>query len=174
TRVPLRSRKVRSTFRERALLVDLYQLTMGQAYFDAGLADKRATFELFYRTLPPGWGYLLAAGLDGALAYLEELAFSEEDVAYLDSTGLFTDAFLDYLQGLRFTGDVRAIPEGTLLFPREPALEVSGPVIEAQIAETVLLNELHYSSLVAGKAARCVDVAGGRTIVDFGLRRAHG
>ena len=165
---------MRSISRESTLLVDLYQLTMGQAYFDAGLQEKRATFELFYRTLPAGWGYLLAAGLDDALIYLEELSFSHEDLAYLESTRLFTDAFLDYLRRLRFTGDVRAMPEGTLLFPREPALEVSAPVIEAQLAETVLLNELHYSSLVAGKATRCVDAADGRTLVDFGLRRAHG
>src|SRR5438034_1520464 len=102
------------------LLVDLYELTMGQAYFDAGLAEKRATFELFYRTLPPGWGYLIAAGLEHAVRYLEELAFAEDDLAYLETTGLFTTAFLEHLGGLRFTGDVRAMPEGTLLFPGEP------------------------------------------------------
>src|SRR5438552_1225833 len=156
------------------LLVDLYELTMGQAYFDAGLAEKRATSDLFYRTLPPGWGYLIAAGLEFVLRYLEELAFSNDDVAYLESTGLFTPPFLEHLRGLRFTGSVRAMPEGTLLFPGEPALEVTAPVIEAQLAETVLLNELHFSSLIAGKAARCVDVAQGRSLVDFGLRRAHG
>src|SRR5262245_8300057 len=156
------------------LLVDLYELTMGQAYFDAGLAEKQATSDLFYRTLPDGWGYLLAGGLEFALGYLEELSFADDDVAYLESTGLFTPPFLDHLRSLRFTGTVRAMPEGTLLFPGEPALEVTAPVIEAQLVETVLLNELHFSSLIAGKAARCVDVGGGRMLVDFGLRRAHG
>jgi len=147
---------------------------MGQAYLDAGLAEQRATFGLFYRSLPPGWGYLLAAGLESVLGYLEELAFSEDDLAYLESTALFTTAFLEHLRLLRFTGDVRAMPEGTLVFPHEPALEVTAPAIEAQLVETVLVNELHFSSLIAGKAARCVDVARGRTLVDFGLRRAHG
>jgi nicotinate phosphoribosyltransferase len=156
------------------LLVDLYQLTMGQAYLDAGLAEKRATFSLFYRSAPAGWGYLLAAGLDGALAYLEELRFEDDDIAYLRTTGLFTERFLDFLRELRFTGDVRAMPEGTAFFPQEPVLEVAGPVIEAQLVETVLLNELHFGSLIAGKAARSVDVADGRLLVDFGLRRAHG
>jgi nicotinate phosphoribosyltransferase len=156
------------------LLVDLYELTMGQAYFDAGLAAKPATSDLFYRTLPPGWGYLIAAGLEFALRYLEELAFSDADIAYLESTGLFTEPFLEHLRRLRFTGSLRAMPEGTLVFPGEPALEVTAPVIEAQLAETVLLNELHFSSLIAGKAARCVEVARGRSLVDFGLRRAHG
>jgi nicotinate phosphoribosyltransferase len=156
------------------LLVDLYELTMGQAYFDAGLADRQATSDLFYRTLPAGWGYLLAGGLEFALAYLEELSFADDEVAYLESTGLFTPPFLDHLRALRFTGTVRAMPEGTLLFPGEPALEVTAPVIEAQLVETVLLNELHLSSLIAGKAARCVDVAEGQMLVDFGLRRAHG
>ncbi len=156
------------------LLVDLYELTMGQAYLDAGLADRQATSELFYRTLPPGWGYLLACGLEFALGYLEQLSFSDDELAYLESTGLFTNPFLDHLRGLRFTGTVRAMPEGTLFFPGEPVLEVTAPVIEAQLVETVLLNELHFSSLIAGKAARCVDVAEGRSLVDFGLRRAHG
>ena len=157
-----------------SLLFDLYQLTMGQAYLDAGLARSRATFSLFYRSLPQSWGYLLAAGLDDALAFLEELELSNDDLAYLDSLGLFSAEFLELLRTLRFTGDVRAMPEGTLLFPGEPALEVEAPVIEAQLVETALLNQLHFGSLIAGKAARSVDVSDGRTLVDFGLRRAHG
>jgi nicotinate phosphoribosyltransferase len=156
------------------LCVDLYQLTMGQAYLDAGLAGRSATFSLFYRTTPAGWGYLLTAGLERALDYLEQLAFGEQELAYLESTGLFTGDFLDRLGRLRFTGDVRALPEGTLLFPNEPVLEVTAPVLEAQLVETVVLNELHFGSLIAGKAARSVDVAAGCTLVDFGLRRAHG
>jgi nicotinate phosphoribosyltransferase len=156
------------------LLFDLYQLTMGQAYLDAGLARSRATFSLFYRSLPLGWGYLLAAGLDDALEFLEELELANDDLAYLESLGLFSAEFLELLRTLRFTGDVRAMPEGTLLFPGEPVLEVEAPVIEAQLVETALLNQLHFGSLIAGKAARSVDVAEGRTLVDFGLRRAHG
>ncbi|MDQ3894627.1 MAG: nicotinate phosphoribosyltransferase [Actinomycetota bacterium] len=156
------------------LLVDLYQLTMGQAYFDAGLAEERGTFSLFYRTLPEGWGYLLAAGLEDVLGYLEALRFCEDDLAYLESTDLFTAPFLDHLRGLRFEGDVRAMLEGTLFFPQEPVLEVTAPVITAQVVETVVLNVVHFQSLVAGKAARSVDAARGRSLVDFGLRRAHG
>ena len=162
------------TARTSPLLVDLYQLTMGQAYLDAGLADTTATFSLFYRNLPSGWGYLLAAGLDDALGYLEELSFAEDDLVYLESTSLFTAAFLDRLRGLRFTGDVRAMPEGTPVFPQEPVLELTAPVIAGQIVETMVLNTIHFQSLIAGKAARSVDVAGGRQLVDFGLRRAHG
>jgi nicotinate phosphoribosyltransferase len=160
--------------RTSPLLVDLYQLTMGQAYLDAGLADTTATFSLFYRNLPTGWGYLLAAGLDDALGYLEELSFAEDDLVYLESTSLFAPAFLDHLRGLRFTGDVRAMPEGTPVFPHEPLLEVTAPVITGQIVETMVLNAIHFQSLIAGKAARSVDVARGRQLVDFGLRRAHG
>ncbi len=156
------------------LLVDLYQLTMGEGYVAEGLAEREATFSLFFRTLPAGWGYALTAGLDDALRFLEELRFSGEDLAFLDETGLFTRAFLDRLQGFRFSGRVRAVPEGTAVFPNEPLLEVTGPILEAQIAETIVLNEIHLQTLIASKAARCVDAAGGRTLVDFALRRTHG
>lgn len=156
------------------LLLDLYLLTMGQSYLAEGIAETPATFSLFFRRLPDGWGYTIAAGLDDALRYLEELAFTEDDLAFLERTGLFTAAFLERLRGFRFTGDVRALPEGTLLFPHEPALEVTAPIVEAQIAETMLINEIHLQTLIAGKAARCVDVAGGRRLVDFALRRTHG
>ncbi len=157
-----------------ALLVDLYELTMGESYVAEGLAEERATFSLFFRNLPPGWGYAIAAGLEDALRYLEELEFAEDDLAYLESTGLFTPPFLERLRGLRFTGEVRALPEGTLVFPNEPVVEVSAPIVESQIAETMVLNEIHLQMLIASKAARCVDVARGRMLVDFALRRAHG
>jgi nicotinate phosphoribosyltransferase len=156
------------------LLVDLYQLTMGQAYLDAGLADKRATFSLFFRRLPEGWSYLLAAGLDDVYRYLEDLRFSEEDLADLESTGLFSEEFLRHLGGLRFDGEVRALPEGTAFFPLEPVLELAAPVLTAQLVETVVLNHVHFQSLVTSKAARCVDAAAGRTLVDFSPRRTHG
>jgi nicotinate phosphoribosyltransferase len=156
-----------------ALLLDLYELTMGQSYFAEGIHERPATFSLFTRRLPEGWGYLVAAGLDDVLAYLEAFAFAEDELAFLERTGLFTPAFLAHLRELRFTGDVRAVPEGTLFFPNEPVLEVTGPILAAQLVETVVLNEVHFQSLVAGKAARSVDVAGGRMLVDFGLRRTH-
>ena len=159
--------------RTSALLLDLYQLTMAQSYFSERMHEEPATFSLFVRHLPPGWGYLVAAGLDDVLSYLESFSFAGDELAYLEETGLFTPAFLGYLGELRFGGDVRALPEGTLFFPHEPAVEVCAPVIQAQLVETVVLNEVHFQSLVAAKAARCVDVAGGRTLVDYSLRRTH-
>ncbi len=157
-----------------ALLVDLYELTMGQSYVDEGLAEEPATFSLFYRLLPDGWGYTLAAGLERALRYLEELRFTDDELAYLERTELFTPRFLDRLSTLRFTGDVRALPEGTIAFPHEPLLEVTAPLVEAQLVETMLINVVHLETLVASKAARCVDVARGVRLVDFALRRTHG
>jgi nicotinate phosphoribosyltransferase len=159
--------------RSSGLLLDLYELTMAQSYFAEGMHLRPATFALYTRTLPVGWGYLVAAGLEDALGYLERFAFSRDDLAYLETTRLFTAEFLAYLAELRFSGDVRALPEGTVFFPNEPVLEVTAPVLEAQLVETVLLQEIQFQSLVAAKAARCVDVAGGRTLVDFGLRRTH-
>ena len=156
-----------------ALLVDLYQLTMAQSYFAEGMHERPATFSLFARRLPPGWGYLVAAGLDDVLAYLEGFAFTDDELEYLGGTGLFQADFLAFLARVRFSGGVRAMPEGTLFFPDEPVLEVAGPILEAQLAETMVLNEIHFQSLVAAKAARCVDVAAGRTLVDFSLRRTH-
>jgi nicotinate phosphoribosyltransferase len=156
------------------LLVDLYQLTMGESYVAEGLADNEATFSLFFRTLPASWGYALASGLEGALSYLEELRFTEDDLAYLEGTGLFRAPFLDRLGSFRFSGSVRALPEGTAVFPNEPLLEVTGPLLEAQVAETMLLNEIHLHTLVASKAVRSVEAARGRLLVDFALRRTHG
>jgi nicotinate phosphoribosyltransferase len=157
-----------------SLLVDLYELTMGEAYVANGIADTPATFELVCRHLPPGWGYFVTAGLAAALDYLERLRFTAGELEYLDGLGLFGSALLDRLTRFRFTGEVRAMPEGTVCFPGEPLLEVTAPMLEAQLVETVVLNELHFQSLVASKAARCVDAAKGKRLVDFGLRRAHG
>jgi nicotinate phosphoribosyltransferase len=156
------------------LLVDLYELTMGESYVAEGLAERQATFSLFFRTLPAGWGYALASGLEGALAYLEELRFTDDDLAYLEGTGLFREPFLDRLRSFRFGGSVRALREGTAAFPNEPLLEVTGPLLEAQLVETVLLNGIHLHTLVASKAARSVEAAQGRLLVDFALRRTHG
>lgn len=156
------------------LLVDLYQLTMGQSFVAEDLSERPATFSLFFRTLPPGWGYALACGLEDALGYLEALRFGADDLDYLERTGLFGERFLERLRSFRFGGTVRALAEGTAVFPNEPLLEVTAPVLEAQVAETMVLNEVHLQTLVASKASRSVDVADGRTLVDFSLRRTHG
>jgi len=158
---------------ESALVTDLYQLTMLDAYRRLGLGG-RAVFELYARRLPPERGYLLVAGLEPALEYLQGLHLERAELDYLASLGRFAPDFVDWLAGLRFTGDVHAVPEGTVLFADEPWLRVTAPIAEAQFVESRLINLLHYSTLIASKAARCVLVAGGRPLVDFGMRRAHG
>jgi len=162
-----------ATLDNAGLLTDLYELTMMQAYYQEGLFEP-AVFDLFFRKLPEERNYLLAAGLDTALAYLENLHFPPEAIDYLDSLGTFSRDFLDYLAAFRFTGEVRAVPEGTPIFANEPIIEVKAPLPQAQLAETFLLNQLHFQTLMASKAARVADVAGGRSVVDFGARRMHG
>ena len=159
--------------RELALLTDLYELTMAQAYFQRRRAGP-ATFSLFVRGHVKNRGYYVAAGLEDALDFLAALAFDGPSIDYLRSTRIFAADFLDYLRTLRFTGSVRAIPEGRLFFPDEPIMEVTAPIIEAQIVETFLINQINLQSLIATKAARCVAAAGGRSVVDFSLRRTHG
>jgi nicotinate phosphoribosyltransferase len=156
-----------------ALLIDLYQLTMLAAYRDHGLTET-AVFDLFVRKLPPNRGFLLAAGLEQALLYLESLAFSDADITRLREFGGFSEPFLEFLAGLRFTGDVDAMPEGTVFFPDEPILRVTAPLPQAQLVETRLLNLVHFATVIASKAARLVLAAGGKPLIDFGLRRAHG
>ncbi len=158
---------------ESPLLTDLYQLNMMQAYLDGG-ETQTAVFEFFARTLPAQRGFLLAAGLEQALDYLENLRFSAADLDWLESTGRFKSNLLDYLRGFRFDGDVHAMAEGTAFFAGEPILRVTAPLPAAQYVETRLINILHYQSLVAAKAARCVLAAPGKVLVDFGFRRAHG
>lgn len=155
------------------LLTDLYQLNMMQAYLDGG-AMQTAVFEFFVRTLPPRRRFLLAAGLEQAIDSLENLRFSAADVDWLKSTGRFKQNLLDYLAAFRFEGDVHAMPEGTAFFANEPILRVTAPLPAAQFVETRLINILHFQSLVAAKAARCVLAAPDKLLVDFGLRRAHG
>jgi nicotinate phosphoribosyltransferase len=159
--------------RESPLLTDLYQLNMMQAYLDRG-ETQTAVFEFFARTLPPRRGFLLAAGLEQALGYLENLRFSAADLEWLQSTGRFKQNLIDYLRELRFDGDVHAMPEGTVFFAGEPILRVTAPLPLAQFVETRLINILHFQSLVAAKAARCMLAAPGKVLVDFGFRRAHG
>jgi nicotinate phosphoribosyltransferase len=161
------------TERESALLTDLYQLNMSQAYLEHG-ATATAVFEFFVRTLPARRGFLLAAGLEQTLDFLENLHFSAEDIVWLKSTGRFGEDLLDYLAGLRFSGDVHAVPEGTVFFANEPILRVTAPMPQAQLAESRLINILHFQTLIASKAARMMLAAPGKLIVDFGMRRAHG
>jgi nicotinate phosphoribosyltransferase len=156
-----------------ALFTDLYELTMGQAYAAEGM-DQPAVFELFFRTMPPRRNFLVAAGIEDVLDYLEQLHFTHDDLAYLRSLGRFSESFLDRLKGLRFTGEVWAVPEGTLVFPHQPLVQVRAPLIEAQLVETYVLNQVHFQTVLASKAARVVLAAQGRSVVDFGSRRAHG
>lgn len=158
------------------LLTDLYELIMAAGYYEAGKAKQKATFELTVRRLPANRNYVIAAGLPQAIDYLLNLSFTGEEIDYLRGLPAFANAssgFFDYLRGFRFTGDVFAVPEGTPLFAGEPMMTVRAPIIEAQIPETYLLSALTFQTLIASKAARVVDAAQGRTVIEFGTRRAH-
>jgi nicotinate phosphoribosyltransferase len=158
------------------LQTDLYELTMAAAYLETGF-DARLTFELFVRQMPPHRNYLVAAGLDQALDFLENVNFSGDDIEYLRKLPVFRpigNNFFEYLSRLRFLGDVWAMPEGTVFFPGEPILRVTGPAIEAQIAETFLLATINFQTLIASKAARIAQAAGRRPVIEFGSRRGHG
>ncbi|MBV8265235.1 MAG: nicotinate phosphoribosyltransferase [Planctomycetaceae bacterium] len=155
------------------LFTDLYELAMARAYAAEG-TDQEAVFELFFRKLPPGRNYIVAAGLGDVLDSLETLGVTEDDLDYLRTLGLFSEAFLGQLRGFRFTGEVWAVPEGTVVFPDEPLVQVVAPILEAQLVEALVLNQVHFPSLVASKAARVVTAAAGRDVVEFGSRRAHG
>jgi nicotinate phosphoribosyltransferase len=156
-----------------ALLTDLYQLTMLQGYFDQGIKDT-AVFEFFVRKLPAKRNFLIAAGLEQALAFLEQVRFSPEELEWIAGYGAFRPAFVRHLETFRFSGDVYAMPEGTLFFPDEPILRVIAPIAEAQLVESRLINLLHFQTLIASKAARSVLMAPDKLLVDFGFRRAHG
>ncbi|MDZ7786637.1 MAG: nicotinate phosphoribosyltransferase [Halofilum sp. (in: g-proteobacteria)] len=158
---------------DSALFTDLYELSMAAAFVADGV-DEPAEFEVFFRNLGPRRGYALAAGLETVLAWLERFRLDTAELDYLDSLGQFGPDFLDWLARARFSGDVDAMPEGTAVFPHEPMLRIRAPLPLAQLLETRVLNALHYESLVLTKAARIVDAAGGRGVVDFGARRAHG
>ncbi|RJP14834.1 MAG: nicotinate phosphoribosyltransferase [Candidatus Abyssobacteria bacterium SURF_5] len=155
------------------LFTDLYELTMASSYFREQMFAP-ATFSLFVRTYPHNWGYFVAAGLHHALEYVENFQFTADDIQYLRSTGMFPEDFLAYLREVRFTGHIRAMREGELFFANEPILEVTAPIIEAQLLETRLINIMHLESLICTKAARCMAVSRGKTLVDFSLRRTHG
>jgi nicotinate phosphoribosyltransferase len=158
---------------ENPLLIDLYELTMADAYLANGMTEP-AVFEFFVRKLPARRGFLLAAGLDQAIDYLTSLRFDGEALAWISRSGRFSARLIDYLSDFRFTGDVDAMPEGTAFFPNEPILRVTAPMPEAQLVETRLMNLLNFETLIASKAARMVLAAPGKELVDFGARRAHG
>ncbi len=156
------------------MLCDFYELTMGNGYFLNGFQDRITYFDVFFRNVPDNGGFAIAAGLEQVIDYIEDLHFSEEDIEYLRSRQLFSEDFLDYLRHFRFTGDIYAVPEGTPVFPKEPLLTVRAPAIQAQLIETYLLLAINHQSLIATKANRVVRAADGRTVLEFGSRRAQG
>ncbi|MCY4132299.1 MAG: nicotinate phosphoribosyltransferase [Nitrospira sp.] len=159
--------------RSSALLTDFYQLTMLQGYLERGMEDT-AVFECFVRTMPPQRGFFMAAGLAQLLEFLENVSFSPAELDWVANSGRFSRSFVDYLERFRFAGDVQAMSEGTVFFPNEPIVRITAPLPQAQFIETRLVNLLHYQTLIASKAARCVLAAAGKPVIDFGLRRAHG
>ncbi len=156
------------------LLCDFYELTMANGYFELGKRDEIAYFDVFFRKVPDGGGFAIAAGLEQVIEYIESLKFTDEDIDFLRSKGIFLDGFLDYLKEFKFTGDIYAVPEGTPIFPGEPIMTVKAPSIEAQFIETFLLLCLNHQSLIATKANRVVRAADGRPVAEFGSRRAQG
>ena len=156
------------------MLCDFYELTMGNGYFENGFKDRICYFDVFFRQCPDGGGFAIAAGLEQIIDYIKNLHFAPEDIAYLRSRNLFSEGFLSYLENFRFTGDIWAVPEGTPIFPKEPIMVVRAPAIEAQLIETFILLSINHQSLIATKANRVVRAAEGRTVLEFGSRRAQG
>ena len=154
------------------LLTDLYELTMMQGYFESQ-ANETVIFDVFFRENPNKGGYSVMAGLEQVIEYIKNLNFSYEDVDYLRGLGLFSEDFLHYLSGFHFSGDIYAIPEGSVIFPREPLVKVIAPIMEAQLVETAILNIINHQSLIATKTRRIRKAAGKRVVSDFGARRAH-
>jgi len=160
--------------RNFTLLTDFYELTMMQGYLKSGKHQEKVIFDMFYRKNPCGNGFAICCGLEQVVEYIRNLNFSEEDIDYLRSLGTFDEDFIEYLRGFHFTGDIYAIPEGTVVFPKEPLIKVIAPVIEAQLVETAILNLVNHQSLIATKAYRVVHAAQGDGVMEFGLRRAQG
>ncbi|MER2151750.1 MAG: nicotinate phosphoribosyltransferase, partial [Candidatus Limivicinus sp.] len=156
------------------MLCDFYELTMGNGYFMSDKKDTISYFDVFFRNVPDGGGFAVAAGLEQIVDYIQNLHFSEEDIAYLRSRGIFDEGFLNNLKDFHFHGDLWAIPEGTPIFPSEPVITVRAPAIEAQLLETYMLLEFNHQSLIATKANRICRAAEGRAVLEFGSRRAQG
>ncbi len=161
-------------YSNKAMICDFYELTMSNGYFRSGLYKKQAYFDVFFRKVPDGGGFAIAAGLEQVIEYVKNLKFDESDIAYFRSKDIFDEDFLTYLSNFKFTGDIYAVPEGTPIFPNEPILTVKAPAIEAQLLETYLLLALNHQSLIATKASRICRAAAGRTVLEFGARRAQG
>ncbi len=157
-----------------SMLCDFYELTMGNGYFKNGFYKKTTYFDMFFRTVPDGGGFAIAAGLEQIIKYIKQLHFTEDDIAFLRAKNIFDEEFLNYLRNFRFSGDIYAIPEGTPVFPNEPIITVKAPAIEAQLIETYLLLTINHQSLIATKANRIVRAAQGRPVLEFGSRRAQG
>ena len=156
------------------MLCDFYELTMGNGYFEKGYKDRVCYFDVFFRQCPDGGGFAIAAGLEQIVHYIQDLHFSKEDIEYLRGRNLFSEAFLECLAGFKFTGDIWAVPEGTPIFPKEPIMTIRAPAIQAQLIETYILLSINHQSLIATKANRIVRAAEGRTVLEFGSRRAQG
>ncbi len=162
------------TERNLTMLTDFYEFTMAHGYFEKGMADRRAYFDMFFRRVPDGGGYAIMAGVEQLIEYFKNLHFTEEDIAYLRRCGCFSEAFLNYLRDFKFACDVWAVPEGTPVFPGEPLVTVAGPMIQAQFVETMVLLTINHQTLIATKANRISRAAQGRTVLEFGSRRAQG
>ena len=156
------------------MLTDFYEITMANGYFETGMADNIAYFDMFFRRIPDGGGYAIMAGVEQMMDYLKNLKFTDDDIEFLRGKGIFCEEFLNYLRNFKFECDVWAVPEGTPIFPHEPIVTVRGPVIQAQFIETMVLLSINHQSLIATKANRIVRAAKGRSIMEFGTRRAHG
>ena len=157
-----------------SMLIDFYEFTMGQTYFDKGEIDKIAYFDVFFRKNPFNGGYTISGGLDNIISYIQNFHLSKEDILYLKNTNSFSDEYLEYLQNLRFTGDIYAVPDGTVIFPNEPIITVKAPIIEAQLIETALLLYFNSNSLYTTASKRIVNAAEGKKVMEFGARRARG
>ena len=160
--------------RHLTMLCDFYELTMARGYFHSEIKDQIAYFDVFFRKVPDGGGYAIAAGLEQIIEYVKSIKFEKSDIDYLRSKGVFDEEFLSYLEGFSFTGDIWAVPEGTVIFPGEPIMTVRAPAMEAQFIETFILLIFNHQCLVATKASRIVRAAQGRAVSEFGSRRAHG
>ncbi len=159
--------------RNLSLLADFYEFTMSNGFFIKNMTNKLAYFDMFFRKIPDNGGYVIFAGLEQVIEYINNLKFDNDDIEFLRSTNKFSEEFLNYLSNFKFTGDIWAIPEGTVVFPNEPLITVRAPLIEAQIIETLLLLLVNHQSLIATKASRIVSSAKGRPVMEFGARRAH-
>ena len=159
--------------RKLSLVTDFYELTMSNGYFENNMQDTIAYFDVFFRQVPDNGGYVICSGLEQIIDYIKNLKFDSNDISYLRSLNKFSDNFLDYLSHFKFTGDIWAIPEGTVVFPQEPLITVRAPIIEAQILETMILMIINHQCLIATKSSRIVSSAKGRPVMEFGARRAH-